>query len=324
MNIVDKVRYYKNLTYVYTPDWIKRIIPVKRDSLKKTLEHYRKIAKENKITKDCICEILDSFTIQSDVLLHTSEMNIGKFLIKKEELAEIIINKVNTNDNTLITASLSFSGSMYDSVAKNKKRVFDVSTSPILTGVLNEIIATQNGAIRSLHPTHSVVALGPRASYYIKDHEKDETPFGNNSPWWKIIKSNGSILLFGAPHNITSIHAVEDAIGEVYPWKVYLKKKYMYDVVDVNGIHHSVLTTCHNPATTIRRTHLPDFIQELKNNGFWESHPIGASEIVLLSARGMALTYLNWVEKGYSIYGRHRVSQKLINKIEEIKAEINR
>ncbi len=323
MNLIENLRYYRKLIYVYTPDWIKRRLPQKRETLKNNLEHYRKIAKENKITKESICEILNSFTINSDILLHTSEMNIGKFLIKKEDLVDMLFDKVNISDNTLITASLSFSGSMYDFVVKSEKREFDVRKSPILTGVLNEIIANRTGAIRSLHPTHSAVAIGPRAIYYTKDHEKDETPFGKNSPWWRIIESKGSILLFGAPHNITSIHAVEDAIGEIYPWKVYLRKKFSYDIVDVDGNHHSIVTTCHNPATTIKRTHLPDFVQELKNNGYWESYPIGASEIVLLNARGMALTYLNWVENGYSIYGHHRVSQKLINRIEELKIELN-
>ena len=323
MKLLEKVRYYRALIYVYTPDWIKIKLQEKRGSLNKQIEYYRKIAKENKITKESICEILDCFVFSSDILLHTSEMNIGKFLIRKEELADVLINKVNLSKNTLVIASLSFSESMYDYVVKNKKRVYDVKSSPNMMGILNEIIAKQPGSIRSLHPTHSAVALGPNALFYVKDHEMDETPFGKNSPWWKIIKSNGNILLFGAPKNITSIHAVEDAIGDVYPWKIYLRKKYIFDVIDADGTHHSVRTTCHNPATSIRRTHLPDFIQELKNNGLWESHPIGASEIVLLNARGMAMAYLNWVEQGYSIYGKHKVSKKLIDRIEEIKKELS-
>lgn len=323
MNLEERLIYYKKLIYVYTPDWIKSRIQKKRGSHNKTIEYYRKIAKENKITKEIIGGKLNSFTIDSDVLMHSSEMNIGKILMKKEDLANALINKVDISKNTFLIASLSFTGSMYDFVVKNKKRFYDVKTSPITMGLLNEKIAELPGAIRSLHPTHSAVALGPKAIYYTRDHEKDETPFGKNSPWWKIIENDGKILLFGAPRNITSIHAVEDAIGDVYPWKVYLKKKYAFDVVDEEGKHHKVLTTCHNPATSIRRTHMSDFIQELKNNGYWISYPIGASEIVLLSARGMALTYLNWVEKGYSIYGRHRVSQKLINRIEGIKAELN-
>ena len=323
MTFKERLFYYIDLIYVYTPDWIKRRIQEKRGSLNKKIEYYRRIAKENQISKDDICQILESLDIKSDILLHSSEMNIGKVLMKKEELANTIIDKVDISKNTLILAGLSFSESMFDYVVKNKNRVYDVKTSPILVGVLNEKIAERPESIRSLHPTHSAVALGPMAAFYIKDHEKDETPFGKNSPWWKIIKRNGSLLLIGAPRNITSIHAVEDAIGKEYPWKVYLRKKYLFDVVDAEGNHHSVLTTCHNPATSIRRTHLPDFIQELKNKGLWKSYPIGASEIVLLNARGMALTYLNWVENGFSIYGKHKVSQKLIDRIEEIKMELS-
>ena len=324
MKIKDRVLYYRRLIYFYMPDYIKSIISRRSDSLNKKMEHYRKIAKENKITKDNVCEILDSLNIKTDILLHSSEINIGKFLFKKEELVDILIDRVNIREHTLMAASLSFSEGMYNYVVKNTERVFDVKTAPIMTGVLNEIIANRPGVIRSLHPSHSVVAIGNRALYYTENHEMDETPFARNSPWWKIIESNGCILLFGAPKNITSIHAVEDAIGNVYPWKIYLKKKYAFDVIDVEGIHHTVLTTCHNPATSIRRTHLPDFIQELKKNGLWNSKPIGASEIVLLSAKGMALTYLNWVEKGYSIYGKHKVTHKLVERIEDIKSELSR
>lgn len=292
--------------------------------LRQTVSFYKRIAKENKIKREEFTSIFDRIKIDSDVLLHTSEMNIGKFLFPKSELVEIISDKVNLKKHTLVVAGLSLSESMYDYIVRKKVKTFNVKESPITTGVLNEIFAKTENSIRSLHPTHSAVALGLRAKYYTEGHELDDTPFGPNSPWWKIIKEGGKLLMLGAPKNFTSIHAVEDAIGKVYPWKVYLRKKYAFDVTDYNNDHITVYTKCHNPLTTLARDNeiMDEFISEMKARGYWESYPIGASEVAIVDAKGFALTYLDWIKNGKSIYGRHKVSTKLRERIEQIKKEI--
>src|SRR5690242_7932293 len=49
---------------------------------------------------------------------------------------------------------------------------FDPTSTPSLTGAITEAFRQTPGAIRSLHPTHSVAAIGPLAKELCKDHEK--------------------------------------------------------------------------------------------------------------------------------------------------------
>lgn len=67
---------------------------------------------------------------------------------------------------------------------------------------------------------------------------------------------------------------------------------------------------------------MDEFISELKSKGYWESYSIGASEIALVDAKGFALTYLDWLENGKSIYGSHRVTTKLRERVEQIRKEM--
>ncbi len=320
---MNRLKYIKRLIAFYLPKKYRKKLQEK--GLRQTLTTYKKIAKENKISREEILGIFNQINVNSDVLLHTSEMNIGKFLFPKGDLIQILSEKVNLKENTLIVASLSLSESMYDYIVRNGNRSYNVKESPIATGIINELFAHEKDAVRSLHPTHSAIAIGPRSKYYTDGHELDDTPFGQHSPWWKIIEQGGKLLMLGAPKNFTSIHAVEDAIGEEYPWKVYLRKKYAFDVTGYNNEHITVYTKCHNPLTTLARDGeiMDCFISDLRAKGFWESYPIGASEIALVDAKGFALTYLDWVDNGNSLYGRHCVSKSLHNKIMQIKNKIS-
>ncbi len=319
---MNKLRYIKKVVAFYLPEKYRK--KLQKKGFQQMLSSYKKIAKENKISKEDVLEIFGQMNITSDVLLHTSEMNIGKFLFPKPELVEIISDIVNLREHTLVVAGLSLSESMYDYIVRKGVRTFNVLESPITTGVINELFAKKENAIRSLHPTHSAVAIGPRAKYYTEGHDLDDTPFGVHSPWWKIIKEGGKLLMLGAPKNFTSIHAVEDAVGKEYPWKVYLRKKFAFDVTGYNNNHVKVYTKCHNPMTTLARDSdiMDEFISELKSKGYWESYSIGASEIALVDAKGFALTYLDWLENGKSIYGSHRVTTKLRERVEQIKKEM--
>ena len=313
-------KYYLKIIYLYSPHWIKAIVNNKR--LKHEVLICRARAKKYRVSKDEIIHSIASFDLHTDVILHFSEINIGKICGSKKELSESLIQLIDVEKHTILVAALSFNSSMYDYLIRDKQTTFDVRSSPILTGILNEEIAKREDAKRSLHPTHSVVAIGPRVEYYIGEHTLDETPFGEHSPWFKIIKEGGTILLIGAPKNFTAIHAVEDAIGEDYPFNVYLDKRIACTVIDADGVPHSVVSRCHNPIFTLRRIAVDDFIDDLKNNGLWHSIPVGDSEIVALNAKMMAQAYLDWLVQGKSIYGKFKVTNKLLKRIEQVREEL--
>jgi len=93
---------------------------------------------------------------------------------------------------------------------------FDVRATPSNVGVIPETFRLRPGTCRSLHPTHSVCAVGPFAAL-LPDHARDTTPCGPHSPFHWLPKHNGQILMLGcglAPN--TSMHAVEELAEPPY------------------------------------------------------------------------------------------------------------
>ncbi len=95
--------------------------------------------------------------------------------------------------------------------------VFDVRQTPSNVGVLAEVFRQQPGTRRSLHPTHSVCAVGRLAANLLKPHAADSTPCGPNSPFRRLAELDGQILMLGCglePN--TSMHAVEEVAAVPY------------------------------------------------------------------------------------------------------------
>jgi aminoglycoside 3-N-acetyltransferase len=95
--------------------------------------------------------------------------------------------------------------------------VFDVRRTPSCVGALPEYFRTRPGSLRSVHPTHSVSGVGPRAPALLGDHLHDMTPVGPGSPLCKVRDADGQILFLGCglrPN--TSMHGVEELVEPPY------------------------------------------------------------------------------------------------------------
>lgn len=113
-------------------------------------------------------------------------------------------------EGTLLLPALS-----YDTVTAANP-VFDLEHSPSCVGAITECFRT-SGAMRSIHPTHSVCAVGPDAADFLADHHRDTTPVGEHSPFRRIRDRCGQILMLGCglkPN--TSMHGVEERLGPRY------------------------------------------------------------------------------------------------------------
>jgi aminoglycoside 3-N-acetyltransferase len=76
--------------------------------------------------------------------------------------------------------------------------------------VISEVFRTQPGVVRSLHPTHSVAAYGPKADEIVAGHEVAATPCGAGTPYAKCLEWGCQILLLGVGlSSNTAFHTVE-------------------------------------------------------------------------------------------------------------------
>ena len=117
-------------------------------------------------------------------------------------------------------------------VSSNTVYEYDVRKTPIKTGFLPAMLNRRKGAIRSLHPINSMVALGPHAEKIMDGNLNGESPLacGINSSWNKCVKEDAVIIGLGTDltHSLTMIHVAEDVLDGKWPVKNwYLEKKYL-------------------------------------------------------------------------------------------------
>jgi aminoglycoside 3-N-acetyltransferase len=154
------------------------------------------------------------------------------------------------NTGTVLVPTLTFGAK---ELLADNPHVFDPKRTPCYTGRIPEVFRQRKDAVRSVHPTHSVAAIGPHTGYLIQDAEKSQTPCGRNSPFYKLIELDGYILLLGtAFESITSGHVIEDVVPD-FPVEVYLKEPVNVRYLNNNGVEKTMMFKLHDPKVAIRR-----------------------------------------------------------------------
>lgn len=138
------------------------------------------------------------------VIVHSSLSSFGEVEGGAENVVEAILAVIGA-EGTLVVPAFNF-----------KPDVFDPETTPSVCGAITEVVRTHPEAIRSLHPTHSVAAIGALADVITEGHDKTE-PFGRGSALYKVLQVNGKILQLGVTHTTNSmIHVAEELAGVPY------------------------------------------------------------------------------------------------------------
>jgi aminoglycoside 3-N-acetyltransferase len=92
-----------------------------------------------------------------------------------------------------------------------KDGIFDPEREPSCVGILSELFRQRSGVVRSLHPTHSICALGKGAEDFIDGEETATSPCPRHGAWGKLYDWNAQILFLGCPlTRNTYIHGVEE------------------------------------------------------------------------------------------------------------------
>ncbi len=120
----------------------------------------------------------------------------------------------------------------------------DVRLTPCWTGRIPETARLRPDARRSLHPTHSVTALGADAEHYVAGHETGETPCDLRSPYHRLIRENGWILLLGdvTQESNTTLHCLEELAKVPYHLQPLPTDGV---VIDASGERHVVRNRLH-------------------------------------------------------------------------------
>jgi aminoglycoside 3-N-acetyltransferase len=94
---------------------------------------------------------------------------------------------------------------------------FDLANTSSGLGAITEAFRKMPGVFRSLHPTHSVSAIGARAEEIVRDHIASPTAAGRETPYGRLIELGGKILFVGVDNDrSTTMHTLEEYVEAPY------------------------------------------------------------------------------------------------------------
>jgi aminoglycoside N3'-acetyltransferase len=103
-------------------------------------------------------------------------------------------------------------------LVSNPLITLEVDDSPSATGLLTESLRRWPGAVRSIHLTSSVSAVGPLAQHLASEHHLDPYSWGPRSPFGKLIEADALLVLLGTTTmGFTPLHNLECVMRESVP-----------------------------------------------------------------------------------------------------------
>jgi aminoglycoside 3-N-acetyltransferase len=173
------------------------------------------------------------------VLVHSSLSRLGNVKGGADAVVDSLLAAVGPTGTVLFPT---LTGTERD--GPDAPPMVDVRSTPCWTGRIPETARHRKGARRSLHPTHSVTALGANADRYAAGHDASETPCDTHSPYYRLITDGGWILQMGdvTQDSNTTLHCLEELTAVPY----HLQPKATDGIViDAEGGCHIVRNRLH-------------------------------------------------------------------------------
>jgi aminoglycoside 3-N-acetyltransferase len=161
------------------------------------------------------------------VLVHSSLKSLGYVENGPRTVIEALYQSVSPGGTVVFPAYYLPGGTIYET-CKIKDYIFDPRVHGTRLGRLPEEFLKFPGVERSLHPTHSVAALGRHARYLTEGHHLAASTFGKGSPWDLLIEMGGKVCGIGIPMAPGGLyHPFEDRMMDAFPLPVRMKETHM-------------------------------------------------------------------------------------------------
>ncbi len=227
------------------------------------------------------CDIVEGFRHAGlkdgdTILVHSALSSFGYV----EGGAGTVINsllEVVGADGTVIIPTLT--GKYTDN--KLTPPIFDVRSTPCWTGRIPETFRQLPEARRSLHPTHSVAAIGAGRDELVNGHETGRSPCDASSPYYKNAMAGGYIILIGVDQESnTSVHCFEEIAEVPYHLQKDVTDIYVTDYKAEKIPVRNRLHDWYKPATDFNR-----FDGLFRAHGIMKEISIGNSHIRIINAK---------------------------------------
>jgi aminoglycoside 3-N-acetyltransferase len=231
------------------------------------------------------------------LMVHSNFEPDSGFVGSPQDLVNALADVV--AQGNLVMVSIPFRGAAYDYLALGKP--FHVRKTMSMMGLATEMFRRREGTLRSMHPTHPVLAYGKDAASLVADHERCLYPCGAGSPFEKLHRLQGKLLFFDVPfQSITFFHYVEDLLKERLPFPVYDERLFSVSAVDANGTNHVIQTYAFSRG--VRRA-AEKLEAEMQRQGMIRAGRVGNSRFQLVTTADVVACFTAMVEAGNLPYG---------------------
>lgn len=235
------------------------------------------------------------------LIIHSSLRSLGDVQGGAQAVVDVLRSSLGSG-GTLVVPTLTFGGEMWTHFETyDDSRPFDARSTPSRMGKVTEIVRQLPGALRSVHPSHSVAAVGPRAEYLTYDHHRDPRAFGPMSPYGRLCEVGGKILMLGVDlTTMTAFHVIEDLV-EAFPFPVYAPGTWRVQVILPTGEHHTMECKVHNPQVTAIRdcNKVEPYFREY---AILADTQIGDARVMVIDAGRLNDTMRRLLDRGITIY----------------------
>lgn len=179
--------------------------------------------------------------------------------------------------------------------------IFDVQSSKSGMGAIAENVRRSPGAIRSVHPTKSVAALGHNAEEICAGHEDCVYPFGTGGPFEKLLSKNARIIGIGVPMSYLSfVHVAEDMNPDLVIHRIW-DPRVLSKTCSDSGREIKVSTRIHDMRTMARASPKKFCKKHIPKEKFKIFRRSGAPFFSIL-AQDLYIYILRGFKEGFSIY----------------------
>lgn len=162
------------------------------------------------LTKEKLYSSLEKLGIlpSDTVIMHTSLKKIGKIEGGAEALLDWLVEYFTRGGGLFCVPTHTWH------LLLQNTPTLDLTKNESVCGVFTQIAAAHKNAVRSLHPTHSMVVFGRDACQFIEREKNSVTMVSPSGCYGAFYEACGKILLVGVGQDKnTYLHSVEERLG---------------------------------------------------------------------------------------------------------------
>jgi aminoglycoside 3-N-acetyltransferase len=285
----------------------KKILPaVAYESIvrKKKERERARVARLPKLSEAGLTEILtnDLRLTKGDVVFVHSSLDQLNLDFPFYRVLTLLRNVIGPEGTMLFPTYPNHRISSYEYLLQGK--TFDIRRTPSYAGLLTEFARKQPNAVRSLHPTKSVCAIGPLARELTSTHQNSRYPYDSCSPFYKLTEHQGKIVGLGVwTSRLSFAYCVDDAMKEEFPARVYHDRVFAVPCIDYEGQTQIVETYGHD-MRIIDAHEGPNFFRAHIANEACADLNINGMKFFRVDARRFFDDLLALAKQGITVYPR--------------------